>query len=559
MKSRRLLPSVAPLLFLLATPLLGQDVLYSVDHLRDGQSGDFGRDVIALPDRDGDGIPDFAVAAPTRNFDQEARLEILSGASGSLLQRIDGPAGGHGYATTLALLADIEADGYPEIVVSSPSGFQAGHVGVVEVRSGRTGRLLLSFSGLPDVRYGQAIAGAPDLSGDGVPDILIGTPDRLEVHGVVISFPMLQAYSGADGSLLWDRLQTVEVHSQYGESMAVLDDLDGDGISDIAVGAPGFSSSGRFIELVSGATGTAIGRIDEQPSWNGFAQVIASLADLDGDGVGELGLGFPSEGGSAEGAARVVSPVTGDVLFSFAGQEFFGLFGSAVQRAGDLDLDGLDDILVGETLVHGSGRVHAFSGADGSPIFAFDSPTDQSICCGFPVEFGFALADLGDLDGDGMSETAVGAPGAEELFVLSFRPDVGASFCTSLPTSSGAASEMRALGSKRVATDTLIFEADNVPPGQFGIFFYGEAAASVPFGNGIRCVGAGPAGLARLAVHAANAAGLLVHGLDFSAPPSAATAITAGSTWRFQAWFRDTPAAGAGFNFSSGLAITFEP
>ena len=52
---------------------------------------------------------------------------------------------------------------------------------------------------------------------------------------------------------------------------------------------------------------------------------------------------------------------------------------------------------------------------------------------------------------------------------------------------------------------------------------------------------------------------LLTHALDLSDPPSAAGLITPGSTWNFQAWFRDPTDGLAGYNFSSGLQVTFCP
>jgi len=535
-------------------------VLLSVDHIDDGLSGDFGRSLLAVPDRNGDGVADFAVGATQRNADQEARVEVLSGVDGAQLLRIDGPGGTQGgFGDELALLDDIDGDDYPELIISSPRGYENGNLGKVEVRSGLSGTLLYTFTGLPLTDFGDGVAGATDLSGDGVADIVIGTPFALEVADILISFPMVQVFSGADGSLVWEREQTSEVFSQYGEVVRMLDDLDGDGIDDIAVGSPGFVTTGRFIELLSGADGTTIGTLDAQPNWNGFGQIMAVLDDLDGDGVRELGLGLPAEGQVAEGAVRVLSPVTGNVLHTFTGEHEFGFFGSSVTRAGDLDLDGLDDILVGEPMWNGSGKIHAFSGLTGTLIFELDSPTDQSICCGFGVEFGASLANLGDLNGDGLAETAVGAPGAEAVYVLSYRPAVGMSYCTSLPTSTGNASEISAFGTERIGRDALNLQANNVPTGQFGLFYYGQNTASVPIGNGIRCVGAGPAGLARLSVHAADGAGLLTHRLDYDAAPNAALMITAGSTWRFQAWFRDTPAGGAGFNFSTGIEFTFEP
>ena len=97
--------------------------------------------------------------------------------------------------------------------------------------------------------------------------------------------------------------------------------------------------------------------------------------------------------------------------------------------------------------------------------------------------------------------------------------------------------------------------APRLQAGESGIFLYGPQQASVPFGNGFLCI-AGQIG--RLDV--VNATGnVMTFLVDNTSPPSAATQITAGSTWSFQAWFRDPAAGGAFFDLSDGLSVTFGP
>ena len=72
---------------------------------------------------------------------------------------------------------------------------------------------------------------------------------------------------------------------------------------------------------------------------------------------------------------------------------------------------------------------------------------------------------------------------------------------------------------------------------------------------GFRCIGGT---VYRLDVTVA-VAGVLSHALDVTDPPSPGGQITAGSTWNFQAWFRDPAGGGAAFNLSDGLNVTFSP
>ena len=94
-------------------------------------------------------------------------------------------------------------------------------------------------------------------------------------------------------------------------------------------------------------------------------------------------------------------------------------------------------------------------------------------------------------------------------------------------------------------------------PLQNGLFYYGQDQLQQPFGNGTRCV-SGPQ-VFRLGVETADFFGLLSHSLDNTAPPGPTGQILAGSTWHFQAWFRDPAAGGAAFDLSDGYTVTFVP
>ncbi len=116
---------------------------------------------------------------------------------------------------------------------------------------------------------------------------------------------------------------------------------------------------------------------------------------------------------------------------------------------------------------------------------------------------------------------------------------------------------MSVSGSSSVSSNDLVLHSSNVAAGQFGIFYYGPDEISEPFGNGTRCVGG--AVVHRLDVETASALNELVHALDNTNPPTASGQITAGSTWKFQAWFRDPAAGGAFFDLSNGLSVVFLP
>ncbi|MCP3915338.1 MAG: hypothetical protein GY711_07265 [bacterium] len=128
-------------------------------------------------------------------------------------------------------------------------------------------------------------------------------------------------------------------------------------------------------------------------------------------------------------------------------------------------------------------------------------------------------------------------------------------YCSSGPNSTGSAAVMSHTGSSSIAANDLELVAA-VVPADFGIFFYGADATSVPFGHGVRCV---ELPLFRLFPAVLANQGELRFQLDVTNPPQQAAIISAGSTWNFQAWFRDNPAGPPGFDTSDGLRITFVP
>lgn len=224
----------------------------------------------------------------------------------------------------------------------------------------------------------------------------------------------------------------------------------------------------------------------------------------------------------------------------------------ALQRFGfSLCLDGDRLAVGGPALGDTLGGAWIFEHAEGSwergpRLTALDQAPHGYDRYGFAVE----LVDGGLLVG------APDAAGHEDrtgaFYALTEEP--GDPYCDAAATSLGEPAELFVTGCPSITTNELVLHAAPVPP-QTGLFFYGDSQAEAPFGNGFRCV-APP--FFRLPVVAA-AGGELVWELDVTSPPAADGQITAGSTWYFQAWFRDSAAGGAFFNLSRGLELLFQP
>lgn len=133
------------------------------------------------------------------------------------------------------------------------------------------------------------------------------------------------------------------------------------------------------------------------------------------------------------------------------------------------------------------------------------------------------------------------------------------SYCETSPNSAGPGARIFQSGSLSVAANDLVLQVEDCVPMQFGVFYYGAAATQVPFGDGLRCVASGGAGLARLAPQQLSPGGTASAPLDITTPPFASAQITSGSTWYFQFWYRDPQGGPSGFNLSDGLEIFFAP
>ena len=132
-------------------------------------------------------------------------------------------------------------------------------------------------------------------------------------------------------------------------------------------------------------------------------------------------------------------------------------------------------------------------------------------------------------------------------------------YCTSTANSSGNAATIGWLGTTSLARNDFVLTVDGAPRAHSGIFFYGQDALQQPLADGFLCISPFTPGLFRLypAVRI-DPAGHGERPLDFGALHGLGQ-ITAGSTWRFQFWFRDWAAGGTGSNLSNGLRADFCP
>ncbi len=203
----------------------------------------------------------------------------------------------------------------------------------------------------------------------------------------------------------------------FGCSVSAAGDVDNDGCPDLTVGADRedvYETDAGRVYVFSGSTGGLLLSMEPPTPEEGglFGGAVSAAGDVNGDGSDDVIIGAHHEDGGAfdAGRAYVFSGDDGSLLYTLvspnpSGQ---GRFGCAVSGAGDVDGDGRDDVAVAALYENGAvlgcGRAYVISGSTGGVIHALESPNPQ-----WASYFGTSIARVGDLDGDGIDDLAVGA------------------------------------------------------------------------------------------------------------------------------------------------------
>lgn len=332
-----------------ATVYSGADraVLYS--YVGPANNAQFGHSLCGLGDINGDGIGDFAISAyrASNNFPQSGSVYVYSGADGSQLHRFDGSASFMSLGSAISAIGDLDGDGMQDIMACSEVGDLG--TGTIYIWSGATGALLRSIDGpQTGIRFGRALAGAGDVSGDGIPDILVGAPTATSAGLPENGSAMI--YSGATGSLYWQGNGTMR-REYFGTALDSVGDLDGDGFADFAVGGPGlgptFDLDYGGVSVYSGLLGTTIFHLDGEAAFGRLGSGVASIGDFDGDGIGDLAVGaevLSPMGMLRAGSVAVHSGASGSLLYTFSGETPLDRIGTHID-GGDLNQDGRADVV----------------------------------------------------------------------------------------------------------------------------------------------------------------------------------------------------------------------
>ena len=342
---------------------------------------------------------------------------LLAGSSRISAQEIllsgHGLGPGQGLGADAERVLDRDGDGRDDLVCGAPSasagGFNA--VGELALFSSATGERIATISGTAaGGRFGQSVRQTGDLNGDGYPELLVGEPGSTGacVGGrlVLLDGVTLSRLSSLPGPVAMARL---------GERLVVLDDLNGDGVPELAASAPGYTlgvdAGVGAVLIVDPVSLTTLRTLTGQFPYDAFGTGLGTLPDLNGDGRRELVVGSPGfdpPGLTGAGLVQVINPLNGVTLRAFPGQSASDGLGFTCDGLPDANGDLVPDLIAGAPSAAPGGTPLAgkgvlLSGSDGTVLAthagAFSSDS-----------FGMAVCGLGDLDQDGFGDYACGSP-----------------------------------------------------------------------------------------------------------------------------------------------------
>jgi len=425
-----------------------------------------GRRVATAGDVDGDGLDDILIGARGnddggwdagktylilgRSLDDDSTID-LSSADYEFVGEYD-----HDYAgNSVATAGDVDGDGRDDVLVGAygndDGGNSAGKACLFLASSlGGDSSIELSsadyeFVGENESDYaGVTVATAGDVDGDGLDDILVGA-DRNDDAGNSAgkAYLILGSSLGNNPSINLSSADYELVgendHDYAGSSVATAGDVDGDGLDDILIGAYRNNEyTGKAYLILASSlggdstinlSGTDYEFVGENES-DYAGRRVAAARDVDGDGLDDILIGARGndDGGWDAGKAYLIlasSLASGSSIdlssadYEFVGESSTDEAGNSVSTAGDVDGDGLNDILVGAWLHEDGGKTYLIlaSSLGGDSTIDLSSADYEFVgeeYDDYSDEAGASVSTAGDVNGDGRDDILIGAPNNDD-------------------------------------------------------------------------------------------------------------------------------------------------
>jgi hypothetical protein len=398
-------------------------------------------------DRDGAGdIVASDTAQPVGGLAGAGRAWVFSGRTRQLLLTLTSPEpqAGAAFGRSVIGIGDVDGDGIPDLEAGAPnqnvytgSGTGCGQPepngcnekqGKVFVFSGADGHLLYSVADpvpQPNALFGRFYVAAPgDLDADGTPDFIVTAPG--ENAGAMTNSGAAYAINGKTGAMLY-RLGNPhpEAAARFGNGIGDPGDVNGDGVGDVVIGAPGATSGGGSASqgrayAFSGKTGALLQTFEDPapqtpgpfggPSFGADLGGHGAPGDVNGDGVRDVYVGATQQnvqGLDSAGQGYLFNVKDGSLIreVNSPSLQTNAGFGFAYDDAGDLNGDGTSDLLVGQ---FSSGNPNGYT--SGAWVI---NPRTAGVLAAFPGTTngpGDTLASTGDVNGDTCPDYFLGGP-----------------------------------------------------------------------------------------------------------------------------------------------------
>jgi hypothetical protein len=379
----------------------------------------FGASVSTAGDVNGDGYSDVVVGAYGYDSDR-GKVFVYHGGPGGpgtvAAWTAEGEFTGDFYGYAVATAGDVNGDGYSDVIVGSyyylATGTASVYLGGPDGFTPWVRDWLVMGEGTDDL-FGYAVAAAGDVNGDGYSDVIVGA------HGFTSYTGKTYLYLGGAGELAATSSWTAEgetTSNYFGYSVATAGDVNGDGYSDVVVGAYGYAGfNGKAYLYPGGSSG-----LSTSPSWTAegqsggelFGYSVATAGDVNGDGYSDLivgARGFTTNTGKAYLYQGGLSGLSTNPSWSAEGEATSNHFGTSVATAGDVNGDGYSDVIVGARgFTTNTGKAYLYPGGAGGLAAASSWTATGEATSNY---FGYSVATAGDVNGDGYSDVVVGAYG----------------------------------------------------------------------------------------------------------------------------------------------------